>query len=207
MKMIKALGIGLVMAFASAASHATITQIFSPAGVGPGPVTLENFEDASFMPGATYSSTSGTVLALASSFAGGVTPSGVSGLSTTSFPDPITITFASPASSVGMFFGNDDTCCSAGYTAFLDIFDSSGLIGTISVVANMNDFADQFLGFTSDQAVTSVKIRYGTGSDVGLFHYIDDVQFNAAAVVSEPAGLALVGSALLIAGLSRRRKA
>jgi hypothetical protein len=67
-----------------------------------------------------------------------------------------------------------------GFVASLDVFDAGGLIGTISLTANMNDFADQFLGFNSDELVTSVTLRYGSGSDVGLFHYIDDVYFNVA---------------------------
>ena len=65
--------------------------------------------------------------------------------------------------SVGMFFGNDDTCCTAGFTTFLDIYDNSGLLDTIGVQANMNDYVDQFLGFNSVTPVTSVRLRYGTG--------------------------------------------
>jgi hypothetical protein len=163
-------------------ANATITQVFDPGSLTGGPFTIEDFEDDAFEPGITYSASSGVQRASAASFARSVTPSGFWGLSSNSPPDPISLTFdlETPASSVGMWFGNDDTCCSTGFVASLDIFDAGGFIGTISLAANMNDFADQFLGFNSTELVTSVTLRYGSGSDVDLFHYIDDVYFNVA---------------------------
>ncbi|MGI0119002.1 PEP-CTERM sorting domain-containing protein [Zooshikella sp. RANM57] len=193
----------------SFSAHAVITQVGSTAGMSQGPYALEDFEDGSFVPGFTASSSSGVALASASSHTSGVTPSGTQGLSTNTYPDPIMIDFDTPASSVGMYFGNDDTCCSSTFTAFLDIFDVGGLIDTISVVANMNDFADQFIGFVSDEAVTSVTLRYGTGSDVGLFHYIDDLQFNNAGTTPEPDPIpepGTLGLFALLTGIFLRRK-
>lgn len=201
--MMKQLLLSAALCLGAANANAVIIQVASPAGLTQGPYTLETFEGA-LGAGVTYSASSGTFTATAAGFAGGVTPSGVLGLSTGSFPDPISLIFTNPVSSAGLWFGNDDLCCSAGYTAFMDIFDINGLIGSISVVANMNDFADQFLGFISDQAVTSVTVRYGTGTNVGLFTYIDDVYFNQAQQgVPEPLTLALFGIGLL--ALARRR--
>lgn len=200
----KLLSIAL-LALASAA-QATIVQVAAPGALGPGPITLETFEGA-LGAGVTYSASSSITIGNAGTYASGGTASGTRGLSASSFPDPITLTFAAPTSSVGMYFGNDDICCSSGFTAYLDIFNAGGLIGTIGVEANMNDFADQFIGFTSDELVTKVTIRYGNGSDVGLYTFIDDVQFNvAAAPLPEPASLALAGAAMAaVAFVGRRR--
>jgi hypothetical protein len=198
---------GLVCLFAvggAVQAEATIVQVFDPTSLTGGPFTVEDFEDDIFEPGITYSASSGLQRLTASSAAGGVTPSGLWGLSTNEFPDPISLTLdlGTPATSMGMWFGNDDLCCSAGFVANLDIFGSGGLIGTISLTANMNDFADQFLGFNSDELVTSVTLRYGSWSDVGLFHYIDDVYFN---VVPEPSTALLVAFGLVGIAVGRRR--
>ena len=191
----------LVIGAATSASTA-VTQVFSPAGMTQGPYLVENFEDAIFVPGATFTASSGI-----RRFSGdGVEHTGAWGLTTNSFPDPITISFGVTASSMGLWFGNDDTCCSSGFTANLDIFAVSGLLGTISIVANMNDRNDQFLGFISNELVTSVTHRYGTGANVSLFHAIDDVMFNTSQV-PEPGTLAILGFGLVGLGYARRRKA
>lgn len=187
----------------AANANATILQVSNPGALTQGPYTLETFE-AGLGAGVTYSSTSGVRTVTASGWANGGTPSGSRGLTTNAFPDPIFLDFTNPVSSVGLWFGNDDLCCSTGFTAFMDIFGTSGLIGSISVVANMNDFADQFLGFVSDELVTRVSVRFGNGSDVGLYTYIDDVYFNVAQQsVPEPLTVSLLGLGLL--GLARRR--
>jgi hypothetical protein len=114
------------------------------------------------------------------------------------------MTFVRPAQSVGMYFGNDELCCGVteAFSAYLDIYGSSGLLDTIGVQANMNDFVDQFIGFNSDTPVTSVTIRYGSGSDVELYHYIDDFQFS----IPEPSTFILFAFALLSLCASRRTR-
>ena len=194
------LSVGLLAHSADAA----IVQVFSDAQLTQGPYVLETFNDLALEPGVTASASSGLLIAglgFAPSF-----PSGTRGLSTLDFPDPITFTFATPASSVGMYFGNDDPCCSSGFDASLDIFGMGGLIGTISVTANMNDSVDQFIGFISSEMVTAVTLRYG--SNVTLYTVIDDLRFNdAVAVVPVPATLPLLASALGMVAVWRRRKA
>jgi hypothetical protein len=192
--------------FVSAAS-AAIVQVASPAGLTQGLYTVATFESDIATPGVTFSAASGVQRVGADAYAGSTTPSGLYGLATYDYPDPITLTFAAPVSSVGMYFGNDDTCCTTGFTAFLDIYGSGGLLGTISVVANLNDRADQFLGFISDQQITRTVIRYGSGADVGLYHYIDDVQFNGArSEVPEPWTVALLALGLAGVAVTRSRK-
>lgn len=178
-----------------------IDQITDPSELLGGPLAVEDFEDDTPEPGVSYSGGLSAVgPAHVDDFAAGGTPSGQWGLSTEFFPDTITMTFDSPMRSVGMWFGNDDTCCSGGFTANLDVYTADGLAGTVSVVANMNDFADQFIGFNSDLAVTAVTIRYGDGSDVGLYPYIDDVYFG----IPEPAAGLMLG--VLGLGAWRRRR-
>ena len=191
-------------------SNAAIIQVFDPANLTGGTFTVEDFEDAALDPGASYSAPTGGVARVGAFVASWGTPSGVSGMGTITAPDSITIDFALPASAVGFWFGNDSTCCSAGFDANLDIYGASGLLGTISVTANMNDFADQFIGFNSDLSVTSVTLRFGTGSDVSLAQYIDDLYFNDAAAASvgapEPASLLLLGAGAAVLGFRGRRK-
>ena len=196
-------GAAAVFMFAPISANATIIQVASPASMTQGPYTFEDFEDNIFAPGITFSASSGIQRVSGS----GVEHTGSFGLTTNDFPDPINLVldFGSPTSSVGLWFGNDDTCCSSGFTAFLDIFDVGGLIDTISVVANMNDVNDQFIGFVSDDLVTGVTLRYGSGSDVSLFHAIDDVQFNVAAPVPEPSTAILYAVGLTTVGWRVRR--
>ncbi|MBC7982937.1 MAG: PEP-CTERM sorting domain-containing protein, partial [Candidatus Obscuribacterales bacterium] len=193
------------LALCPAAANATIIQVANPAGMTQGLYSIENFEDSLFVPGVTFSAPSGVRQLSAWAASSSSTSSGLYGLSTNNFPEPLTMTFAVPTSSVGMYFGNDDRCCAEPFTAYLDIFGTAGSLGTISVVANMNDFADQFIGFTSDEVINRVSIRYGSGSNVGLYHFVDDVRFNTASV-PEPSTLFLFGLGLLSLAAVRRQQ-
>ena len=197
--------------FLTTPTSAAVVQVFSSAQLTQGPYSLETFDDLSFVPGVTITGTS--PLAIADSTSAPYYPSGNTGLMLTELPTEFlganfNISFASPASSVGMFFGNDDTCCSIGFSANLDLFTSSGYLTTISVAANMNDGVDQFIGFNSDQLISSVSLRYGTGFDVALFPVIDDLYFNVAgeSTVPLPAALPLFASGLGVLELLGWRK-
>ena len=196
------------------AAQAAIVQV-GFGGMNQGPYTVEDFEGALFDSGATYSANSG-VRTLGGS---GINRGPGLGLTTNSAPEEIFIDFATPTSSAGFWFGNDDpisSCCNSlgfTFTAIMDIFDSSGYLTTIDVVANMNDLNDQFLGFVSDEMITKISIQYLIFDPqeelVNLFHGIDDVMWNKASLsaVPVPAAVWLFGTALLgFAGMSRRRK-
>jgi hypothetical protein len=211
MKIIVTLFIGL---FYLPITTAAIVQV-DFAGMNQGPYTIEDFEGV-FDSGATYSAASGV-----RTFSGsGVSRGPGLGLTTNSFPEEIFIDFATPTSSAGYWFGNDDpnaACCDSlgfTFTALMDIFDSNGYLTSIGVEANMNDLNDQFLGFVSDEMITRISIQYLIFDPqeelVGLFHAIDDVMWNEASntpPVPVPAAVWLFGTALIgFVGMSRRRK-
>ena len=196
--------VALAITFGTAQGvFASPIQVFNAASLN-GPVVIEDFEDAVFVPGVSFSASSRTTSAAASS---GVTTSGVFGLLSATFPQPITMTFTSPVYSAGLYFGNDEPSFS--FQAFLDLFQGATLIITFAVTANRNDFVDQFIGFNSDVGVTSMSVRYGSpGNQPALFTFIDDVQFNTQpqASVPEPATLALLGTGAAMLAARRRRK-
>jgi hypothetical protein len=175
-----------------------------------GLLTVEDFEDDALTSGVRFAAPSGGERFPASSASGGVTSSGEFGLLPTRdafILGPINIAFVKPVFSAGMFFGNDDLCCSTGFTAFLDAFAGSTLVGTVGVRANMNDFVDQFIGFNSNTPISNVRIRYGSTNDVGLFTFIDDVTFSHVAATPEPSTLLLMMSAAVIMVSRRYRRA
>ena len=129
----------------------------APGDLAPGPFTIHDFETIAGGPGATYSSPSGVRQLNGSSI--GAAHSGSQVLTTVVNGQSITITFDVPVTAFGLWFGNDDTCCSSSFTASLSAFDTNGLLGTVNLDANMNDAHDQFLGFNSSDPVTSVTLR------------------------------------------------
>ncbi|MCX4027271.1 hypothetical protein H0A36_18290 [Endozoicomonas sp. SM1973] len=188
----------------NSASASLITQVNSVDGLGDqANFTLENFEDNQFATGIQFSSSTGTYRAPADVFSGSNTPSGKYGLTTNSYPDPISMTFTNPITALGLFFGNDDTCCTNNFTAYLDIFTNTGEIETISAEANMNDWTDQFIGFVSETLITKVVFRYGYNGNEPLHIFLDDVRFSAKVEsIPLPGTLGLT----LLAGLGLLRR-
>jgi hypothetical protein len=181
--------IGFSAALSTLPATATVFQATSPADLNQTPYTFENYEDDLLEPGIVYTCTPSPCQRRAAFGAvRGVTPSGTWGYSTaTSAPYRMYFDFVSPVSSFGLWFGNDETCCTAGFEAKLHLFNGVNFIGTVSVTANLNDYADQFVGFTSDESITRVQLIYDDGDTyVSLVPYIDDLYFNVAPPTATP---------------------
>jgi hypothetical protein len=180
-----------------------LTQVFSPAGL-IGSLRVEDFEDDVFQPGVTFSASTGIERYAASLTSSGGTTSGSFNL-VTRVGDPVVpmrADFAGLIRSVGLYFGNDDVdFAGRPFAASLDAYDASGLLGTVSLDANLNDFVDQFLGFNSAVPVTHVVLRYGAGSDINLYCVIDDFQFS----IPEP-NTAMLAFASAAIGIATRRR-
>lgn len=176
-----------------------ITQVFSPNDLN-GPLHVEDFEDDEFTPGVHFSAATGVTRYPADFASSGVTTSGTwvfTTLGGSEFPVvPIRADFPQQAivKAVGLYFGNDHDGTSSLFSAYLDAYDSSGLLGTVGVEAGRNDFVDQFIGFNSNVPLTHVLVRYGNGSDVNAYVVIDDFQYT----VPEPTTSVLLGLGVFV---------
>jgi hypothetical protein len=124
-------------------------------------------------------------------------------------PDGVTVTFSAPVNSVGFqiqadFFGS--------FTGQLEVFGSSGLLGTLILDGSSNGNADDsalFMGLLDDSGanITSIDIQTYNSFDINDFA-IDDISItsDASTSVPEPGSIVLLASVVLgVAGLLRRR--
>jgi hypothetical protein len=179
-----------------AATAANVTQL-----VGPGGLTLVNdFESVRDNSAVNFLSSTDAARELAFRWTSSVTPSGTWGLVEIGFQAALVGTLSSPATAVGLWFGNDDF--GLVFDAILRVYSGATLLGSVSLASNGNDFADQFLGLESDTPFDSFDVLYQRPEAQMLAVYVDDVYVRAA---PESDTLALFGLGLAGLGLSLRR--
>lgn len=201
MQLFKRTGLGLVIALISLASgsaaNAAVTLLTNSGQVGA--TYINNFESVRDSGPVTW--TSGSLQSSAG--ASFVTTSGTQDLMSAAFPGTLEANLSSSFTTVGLFFGNDDTCCASSFDAILSVYNGATFLGSVQVSANMNDWVDQFIGLSSTEAFNRVTVSYGPNTQ--LYTFIDDFQLGGSAV-PEPATWVMMLLGFAGIGWSLRRR-
>ena len=157
-------------------------------------------------PGVTFTDTSGSDLNVGNYGSQGI------GKSLGIFDDDasaLSIGFATQMNSLSLAFGNDDRAYTGqNVFAYLQLFSAGTMIADVLMASNNDDIMNQTISYTGqlfDRAVfTYTNANRGA---LGLIEIVDNITFDRANAVPEPASMALLG--LGFAGLAclRRRKA
>ncbi len=196
--------VGLLGAALLPTADGAVIQIAAPGGFASATL-VETFEDGNpNSPGITFDNTAG--IFQADLVTGNVTPSGNLGVGETADSEPLRIAFSDDRYEIGAWFGNDDF--GLAFLAILEIFDAgNNSLGSVTVAANRNDFADQFIGLRSDTPFRFAEFRYQRPQAGDLLVYIDDLYLDPVEViVPEPGSIGLAMTGLGVAFALRRRR-
>lgn len=183
----------LVCCLMTTPAGADVIGVFSPALLSSR-LTVVTFEEA--WSGVEILSSDST--RLAAEYSGGLTTSGVFGMASRG-RDEMIFDFLGTVTEGGLYFGNDDPrCCGGPFTAHLSLFTGSTWLGEVALVANMNDYVDQFLGFSSTEPVTRARLRYGIERPTNHALFVDDLMFGTPTAVPEPASVLLLALGLAL---------
>lgn len=199
----------VALLFPTVASSAIITPLFAPSGL----TLVNDFESTINNSQSTWDTTA--ELALASTWTEGGTPSGVQGLLEFLPNGPLEALLPSSAFQVGLWFGNDANPAGSPINlgivyAHLEVFEDAHSLGSVTVFSNRNEFADQFIGLSSDVAFDRVAISYLRPQARQLAVFVDDFYLGDQPTmnVAVPSPVALILTALaLLARVSKPRDA
>ena len=123
-------------------------------------------------------------------------------------PSALLMSFSTLSRNLSLVFGNDENAFTLeGDVALLTLFRLGAQVGQTSVALNRNDLADQTISLGGiDFDAASFVYADSDFAPIELIEVVDNISFDAAAVVPEPAtwGLMILGVGAVGGALRRR---